>query len=189
MAAQIRVPHSCLAFKGCLGEFEEGCLELGNVVVKVGRAFPKEAAKLPDRLLLAFLTQVDVDSNGGLQGVTINRLHIAVACNLICDCALEFIFHADNDSDFKLVLACLTETFQVVTLDEVDIKIVEESVEEHGKDGVVIPLLHEPQQKVFTKLPGQTRFYLLCEVFCNDSFVHLMHHVAFVMDIALLIDS
>lgn len=164
VAAKIRVPSPCEVLKCSPGELEKWCLKLGNVVVKIGCAFPVEATKLPHGLLRAFLAQVDVDADGGLEGVAIDRLHVAVAINLIFYCALKFCFQVDNDPVFKLDLALFTKLVEEAALHKVDVKVVEEAVEEHGKNGEFVPLGHELKQKVLAKLPVQTWLYLLIEI-------------------------
>ena len=164
VAAKIRVPSPCEVLECCPGELKEWCLKLGHVVVKIGCAFPVEAAKLPYGLLRAFLAQVYVDADGGLEGVTIDRLHVAVTINLIFYCALKFCFQVDNDPVFELDLALFTKLVEEAALHEVDVKVVEEAVEQHGKDGKFVPLGHELEQKALAKFPVQTWLYLFSEI-------------------------
>ena len=183
------VPVRCKSPKFIPAVSKKGRLKLGNIIVQVRCALPKEATIASDRLLLTLFAEVHVDANGCLESITIDHLLVAIICNLVLDCTLQLSLQSDDNTVFKLELALLSQWVQKVTLYVVDVEVVKQSIQKHRKDGVVIPLLDELKQKILTNLAVQILGYHLLEVLLHDAFVHDVHLRAAVVGVTLLVDG
>ena len=70
---------------------------------------------------------------------------------------------------------------QIITVD-----VVEESVEEHGKDGIRVPLLHDFVQEVLSTLRVDHWHDFFLKILLNKLLVKQKHTFVLVMHIALL---
>ena len=184
----------CIPIRGIVLKFDptvvqERRLKLCNVVVQVRCALPEEAPIASDRLLLAFLTKVDVDTDGSFESITIDHLLVAIVGDLVLNRALELGLQTDDYTIFKLELALLAQRVQKVALHVVDVQIIKQSVQQHCEDGVVVPLLDQLKQEVLADLANETWLNAVVEVGLDDAFVHLVHLLASIMGVALLVDG
>ena len=66
------------------------------------------------------------------------------------------------------------------------INVVEEAVEQHGKDGIGVPLFHDFVQEVFSTLRVDHRHDFFLKILLDKLLVKQKHAFVLVMQIALL---
>ena len=189
VAVVVGVPGGREALKGGPAQLEEGRLKLCHVVVEVGCALPEKATITPNGLLVALLAQINVHPDGRLQRIPIDLLLVTIARNLVLDRPLQLSFQPDDNPILELLLAVLAKRRQEVRLHVVNVEVVEEPVQQHGENGVVVPLQDEFEQEILPELPRQARLDLLVEVVLHDLLVHVVDLLAAVVRVALLVDG